>query len=538
MDHRFRKVVACLVLLAAAGAGAQSQAPGVAVLTAGFESGTAEGWAPRGTESVAATAKEKHTGSYSLAVSNRKFTWNGASHELPGPLVAGAMYRVSLWAMYKEGPATRPIVLSAEKSFADASAPHRYVNVKTVVMNKNEWTLLETDYTVSSEPDLKRVDVYVETPYKTDDKVTPEDIHDFYVDDLIIAKVSAAEMISIQQDIPDLHSVLDDYFSIGAAVPPAFTDTTDIHSLLMIKHFTALVAGNAMKPDALQPTEGTFTWKDADRIVRFAGLTGMKVRGHTLVWHNQIPDWFFTDPKDQGKPATRELLLQRMKTHIQTVVGHFKGDVDSWDVVNEVLSDRSGLRGAAEGSKWLGIAGPDYIEKAFQYAHEADPDATLVINDYNLESDGRKLTEMYNVVKSLLAKKVPVNAVGFQMHISLYASTVAAIRAAMEKIASLGVKVQVTEMDMSIYAGAADPSKIPDRDLLVAQGKRYKEIFDMFKEEAKKGILDMVVLWGCADDDTWLDSFPVQGRPDAPLLFDRRLQAKPAFWAIVDPSKM
>jgi endo-1,4-beta-xylanase len=348
----------------------------------------------------------------------------------------------------------------------------------------------------------------------------------------------AAGISAIQQDIPDLHSVLDPYFPIGAAVPPKFVHPEDIHSRLLTKHFTALVASNAMKPDALQPLEGVFKWVAADRIVGFGNSAGMKVRGHTLVWHNQIPAWFFTDPGDPQKPASRDLLLSRMKTHIQTVMGHFRGEIDSWDVVNEVLSDRAGLRGDDEGSRWLGIAGPDYIDKAFLFAREADPKATLVINDYNLESDSRKRDEMASLVKTLRARKVPVDAVGMQMHISVASPSLGEIRQAIEMFGSLGVKVQITEMDVSIYSSPSETVKSPDAQLLLAQGRRFRELFDLFEEEAAKGILDMVVMWGAADDDTWRDNFPVPGRPDAPLLFDRNLQAKPAYWAIVDPARM
>jgi endo-1,4-beta-xylanase len=536
-DLRFTFLLAVALFLGAS-TFAVAQEGGTTILNAGFESGTAEGWIPRGTETVAATTELKRTGAYSLKVSKRTLTWNGALHELPEAPVRGVTYRISAWVTYIQGPATGSIVLSVEKSYTDAAAAHRYENVKSVVVNKGEWTLLQADYTVPGEDGLKTIDIYFETPYKQDSQVTADDTHDIYVDDVRVARLAAADMVTIQQDIPNLHSVLDPYFAIGAAVPPRFVDPENIHSRLLLKHFTALVAGNAMKPDALQPTEGTFNWVDADRIVRFGNATGMRVRGHTLLWHNQIPAWFFTDPKDPQKPASRELLLARLKTHIQTVVGHFKGDIDSWDVVNEVLSDRKGLRGGDEGSRWLGIIGPDYIDKAFQFAREADPKAKLVINDYNLESDQRKRDEMVSLVRGMLARNVPVDAVGMQMHISITYPSIAEIRRSIEAFAALGVKVQITEMDVSIYSGSAEAMKTPDAQTLQAQGRRYQELFDLFKEEAKKGIIDMVVLWGVADDDTWLDSFPVPGRLNAPLLFDRSLQAKPAFWGIVDPSRM
>ena len=527
-----------LIFFVTAIAAAQQTKGGAVILQAGFESGAAEGWIPRGTETVAATKEVKKTGTYSLKVSKREKTWNGALHEIPGTPERGSVFAISAWVTYTDGLASRAIMLSVEKSYADPKTPHAYENVKTVTVKKGEWTLLEATYEVSGENGLKRIDVYFETPYKQDADVKPEDVHDIYIDDVKVSRLSAADMVSIQQDIPDLHSVLDPYFTIGAAVPPKFVDPENIHSRLLLKHYMALVPGNAMKPDALQPVEGSFKWADADRIVRFANSTGMKVRGHTLLWHTQIPAWFFTDPKDPKKEAGRELLLMRMKTHIQTVMEHYRRDVDSWDVVNEVLSDRKGLRDRDEGSRWLSIIGPDYIEKAFIYAREADPEAKLVINDYNLESDSRKRDEMYALVKNLLARKVPVDAVGLQMHISISGPSVLEIRRAIEKLASLGVKVQITEMDVSIYPNGDAPMKSPDPATLLAQGKRYKEIFDLFKEEAGKGNLDMVVMWGCADDDTWLDSFPVKGRLDAPLFFDRDLQAKPAYWAIVDPSRL
>ncbi len=537
MTNRFIRFLVGFIVLCVLGAAGAAAAENV-VLSTGFEDGTTQGWGPRGTETVAAVKGIAHSGSYSLAVTKRTLTWNGAIHELPGPLSAGAVYHVSLWAMCNNGPAKPRVTLSAEKSYQDTSAAHVYSNVKTFTLTQGEWSLLEADYTVPGDKGLARVDIYLETPYKADAQVTDEDRYDIYMDDVTITRLGAEQMISIQTGIPGLRDVLAPWFTIGAAVPPAFVDRTDVHSSLLIKHFSTLVAGNAMKPDALQPKEGEFNWKDADAIVSFAGLTGMTVRGHTLLWHNQIPDWFFTDPKDPSKPATRELLLQRMKTHIQTVVEHFAGDVASWDVVNEVLSDRSGLRSLSEGSKWLSIIGPDYIEKAFLYAREADPDAQLVINDYNLESDPRKLAEMYTLVKGLKARKIPVDAVGFQMHISMYAPSVQEIKTAIEKIASLGVKVVITEMDVSIYRDDSQQAVPMTPELLKAQGARYKELFDLFKAEAKKGIIDTVVMWGCADDDTWLDNFPVMGRPNAPLFFDRRLQAKPAYWAVVDPSKM
>jgi endo-1,4-beta-xylanase len=338
--------------------------------------------------------------------------------------------------------------------------------------------------------------------------------------------------LSAQEGIPSLAKSLAGYFALGAAVPPGFVDAADLHSRLLAGQFNAIVAENCMKPEALQPSEGVFRFRDGDKIARFALRNGMALRGHTLVWHQQTPLWFFSDPDKPSMPATREILLARMRTHIQTVVGHYRGRVAAWDVVNEVLSDDGSLRSAAEGSKWLGIIGPDYIDKAFQYAREVDPSALLVINDYNLESSGAKREAMYELVKGMLARGIPVGAVGLQMHVSIYSPSIVDIQRAIERFASLGVKVQVTEMDVSIYRGS-EAQKPLTPELLAQQARRYGELFGLFKEEAAAERLDMVMLWGVSDDASWLDSFPVPGRANAPLLFDRQQLAKPAFWAVL-----
>src|SRR5208337_3779886 len=255
----------------------------------------------------------------------------------------------------------------------------------------------------------------------------------------VTALVAAA---SAQEGSMSLRDSLAGYFAVGAAVQPGFVDAGDAHSRLLARQFGAVVAENAMKPESLQPVEGTFRF-------RFAERNGMSVRGHVLVWHQQTPLWFFCDPDDPAKPASRELLLARMRIHIQTVLGHYRGRVRAWDVVNEPLTDGGSLRGAAEGSKWLEIIGPDYLDKAFEYAHEADPDALLVVNDYNLERSAAKRDAMYELVKGMRSRGVPVGGIGMQMHISIYGPSADEIREAIEKFASLGVKVQITEMDVS-----------------------------------------------------------------------------------------
>jgi endo-1,4-beta-xylanase len=325
------------------------------------------------------------------------------------------------------------------------------------------------------------------------------------------------------------------WFALGAAVSQNKAGASPRERELLTKNFSLLVAENEMKAETVQPAEGRFNWEPAEAIIDFAESNGMALRWHTLVWHNQCPPWFFQDKNDPSRQVSRETLNERLETHIKTIVSRYKGRIASYDVVNEVLSDRSGLRKGDERSLWYEILGPEYIDNAFRWAREADPDAQLVINDYNLESSPRKRQEMYDLVKGMKERKVPVDAVGIQAHIDIKNPQTERIRETIELFASLGVKVVVTELDMSIYTSEREPQKEPSPDLLREQAERYREIFIMLKEQAEKGNLGgMVVFWGTADNTSWKNNFPVPGRADAPLLFDRQLREKPAYRALLE----
>jgi endo-1,4-beta-xylanase len=208
-------------------------------------------------------------------------------------------------------------------------------------------------------------------------------------------------------------------------------------------------------------------------------------------------------------------------------------------VVNEPLSDRSGLRTGAEGSKWYDILGAEYIDNAFRWAREADPKAQLVLNEYGLESDTRKRQEMVTLIRGMKQRGVPIDAVGLQMHIDVKSPSVQQIRETIEMFAALGVKVMITELDISMYTSNTEARKTITDAMLLEQAQRYRDIFAMLREQSQKGNLaDMVIVWGPSDMNSWKNNYPVPGRTDAPLLFDSRLQSKPAFWGLVDPSKV
>lgn len=322
------------------------------------------------------------------------------------------------------------------------------------------------------------------------------------------------------------------YFPIGVAVNPRMVQPGPDADLIKAQ-FNSLTPENAMKMGPIHPEEKRYFWKDADAIVDFAQQNNMKVRGHTLCWHNQTPRWFFTD--STGKQVTREVLLARMKQHINDVMGRYKGKIYAWDVVNEAVPDTG--TSLYRKSKFYEIIGEEYIEKAFEYAHAADPTAQLFYNDYNTES-ATKRNKIYQLLKKLKAKGVPINAVGLQGHWSIYEPTAQEMEESITRFASLGLKVQITEMDMSVYPKEHERRERRETDrseftsaMNDKQAAQYKMLFDVFRKH--KGTLTGVTFWNLSDKYSWLDSFPVPNRKDFPLLFDQNYQAKKAFAEVV-----
>jgi endo-1,4-beta-xylanase len=328
---------------------------------------------------------------------------------------------------------------------------------------------------------------------------------------------------------PKLHEAFKHHFKIGAAVNPL---TIDTQRELLAKHFNSITAENEMKFERLHPEEGRYTFERADQLLSFAKEHGMGVRGHTLVWHNQTPNWVFED-KDGG-PTDRVTLLARMKAHIDTVVTRYKGEIYAWDVVNEAISDKEGEH--LRPSKWLDIAGEDFIAKAFEYAHAADPDALLFYNDYN-ESVPVKREKVYTLVKTLKEKGVPIHGVGLQAHWNLEVPAIDHIREAIERYASLGMRLHITELDVSMFLHDDKRTDLtaPTAEMLDRQAERYGQMFRLLAEY--RGCIDSVTFWGAADDFTWLDGFPVRGRKNWPFVFDTKHEPKQSFWNVIDAAQ-
>jgi endo-1,4-beta-xylanase len=483
-----------------------------------FEDNTTQGWGPRiGTEVLTVTSADAHSGTYSLLTTNRAQPYSGPSLNILGKMHKGSRYNVSVWVKLAPGEPGSNVRVSIQRSFQGTT------NFDTVVGNTAltdaQWVNLAGSYTLNN--DVDALSIYVETDSGT---------ASFYIDDFSLAHVSQPP---IQTDIPAVKDVLASYFPVGAAVEP--DQLGDIHADLLKRHFNSLVAENAMKPGPIQPVEGQFNWGPVDVLVDFARANSMLMRGHTLVWHNQNPAWLFLDAGGspmQPTPENKALLLQRLESHIRAVVGRYKDDIFAWDVVNEVIDPAQA--DCMRRSTWYTITGLDYIKTAFEVAREVDPDAKLFINDYST-TDPAKRTCLYNLTRDLRAQGVPIDGVGHQMHINIESPSAAAIEETIVLFAGLSVDQHITELDMSIYTNNTDSYTTVPEEILIRQGYRYRDVFEVFKRQ--KDHIGSVTFWGMADDHTWLKTFPIT-RLDLPLLFDEQLQAKHAYWGIVDPARL
>ncbi len=332
-------------------------------------------------------------------------------------------------------------------------------------------------------------------------------------------------------------------FRVGAALNARQIDGTDtVGDNIVSTQFNTISPENVLKWGLVHPKPDVYNFALPDKYVEFGEKHHMFIIGHTLVWHNQTPKWVFED--DKGQSLTRDALLTRLKEHINKVVGRYKGRINGWDVVNEALNEDGTMRQ----SPWMKIIGDDYIELAFKYAHDADPKAELYYNDFNLENEPKRKGAI-ELIKKLKAKGVPVHAVGLQGHDNLDWPTVDQQDATITAFEQLGVKVNITELDITVLpnaqrqptaevtvTAAAKPELNPYTDGLpdsVQQrlAKRYADLFAVFVRH--HDAIERVTFWNVTDGDSWKNNFPVPGRTDYPLLFDRKGKPKPAFDAVL-----
>jgi beta-xylosidase/GH35 family endo-1,4-beta-xylanase len=344
---------------------------------------------------------------------------------------------------------------------------------------------------------------------------------------------------------PTLKSVLDGKFLIGAALNSAQIMGQDTGSMAIVRrHFSAVVAENCMKSSVIHPEENRYDFSEADSLVSFALRNNIAVTGHCLIWHSQLSPWFCMD--DDGKEVSPEVLRRRMRDHIHTVVGRYKGVIRGWDVVNEAIIEDGSYRD----SPFFRILGKEFIPLAFRYAQEADPQAELYYNDYGMDTPGRR-DAVVRLVNELKAEGLRIDAVGMQGHMGMEYPSLHAFEESMLAFAATGVKVMVTEWDMSALptptrsANISDtasyrkslnpyPDYLPDSVAHVWNG-RMADFLRLFIKHSD--IVTRVTAWGVTDKDSWKNGFPVQGRKDYPLLFDRAGQPKAFIKELLQPKK-
>ena len=327
---------------------------------------------------------------------------------------------------------------------------------------------------------------------------------------------------------PALRSAFRGVFLVGAAINAAQFSGQDTLGAAIVKgQFNSITPENALKWASVHPRPGTYDFAAADRYVAFGERNGMFIVGHNLVWHNQTPRWVFQD--STGTPVSRDTLLARLRDHIHTVVGRYRGRIKGWDVVNEALSDDGTLRR----TPWLTILGEDYLAAAFRFAHEADPDAELYYNDYELERAPKRRGAV-ELVRRLRDQGIPIAAVGLQNHDRLDWPSPPQEDSTIDAFARLGVRVMITELDVDVlpHTPGSNPfvDALPD-SLQQALARRYAELFGSYLRHRET--VTRVTFWGVTDRDSWLNNWPVRGRTNYPLLFDRDGRPKPAFAAVV-----
>lgn len=335
--------------------------------------------------------------------------------------------------------------------------------------------------------------------------------------------------------LPLLHEVYAPDFLVGVSLNKDDLpgDTNAEPNRRLLAHFNVLTPENDMKWERVQPAEGQFAFEATDAIVAYGEQEKKQVIAHTLVWHSQTPDWVFKDA--EGKPASRELALSRMRTHIREVMQRYRGRVAGWDVVNEALSDAPNeyLRD----SPWLRTIGEDYVVQAFKIAREVDPEAKLYYNDYAVELP-HKREKLVRLIQELQAAGAAPDAVNLQGHYSLKTPTIAEIDKTLQAIADLGLRANISELDVSFFNFLQQDNPYPDgapAELLEQQAKRYGELFALFRRH--RDLLDRVTFWNLHDGVSWLNHHPVPNRIDYPLLFDREGKPKPAFFAVVEAGR-
>ncbi|QNO37161.1 endo-1,4-beta-xylanase [Protaetiibacter sp. SSC-01] len=501
---------------------------GQVALSTDFEEGL-DGWEPRaaagGAPVVEIVTDPVHGGAQAATVTQRPDEGAGIRHEVTGILEPGVTYELTAWLRFADDGPVGDVWLSSEGVNGDTST---YSTLGQFTgMSKTDWVQVTQRFTLG---ESERTYIYFETAYQVPNTTT------FYIDDIVVSTPAPA----VIQDLEPIHETVD--FPVGVAVDSR--ETLGGPAQLTLKHFDQLTPENHMKPEAWYDAERNFRLHpEAKSLMDFAQENGLRMYGHVLVWHSQTPEFLFQD--DGGTPLTsspadQDILDERLRTHIYAVAkalhdqyGDFGSETNplvAFDVVNEVVADSGDNPDGLRRSEWFRILGEEFIDAAFHYADEAfnelyaapgsDRPVKLFINDYNTEQSGKQ-QRYHALVERLLERGVPIDGVGHQFHVSL-SMPVTALADALEAFEDTGLLQAVTELDVTTGTPVTQAK-------LVAQGYYYRDAFWEFRDfQARTGDMFSVTVWGLTDGRSWRNS------NGAPLVFDDGLQAKPAYYGIVD----
>ncbi len=360
-----------------------------------------------------------------------------------------------------------------------------------------------------------------------------------------VVLMQSCDQVNQADEVPGLKEVFSEYFPIGVSIGQnTLKDSMDVKMIL--KHFNSITSENYLKWEFIHPQPGIYNFAAADSFVEFGEKNNMHMVGHVLVWHSQTPEWVFKD--EAGNMASPELLLERMKEHIFAVVGRYKGKIRSWDVVNEAIDDNGEIRK----NIWYEILGEDYVKKAFEFAREADPDAELIYNDYSIPTPFKR-DAIVKLIETIQSDGIDVDAVGMQAHYQLDYPLKEDLDACLQAFADLGVNIAITELDINVLPNpkaqiGADVrmsyefqekynpyvTGLPD-SVQLQLAEKYRECFDVFVKH--KDNISRVTIWGIQDGQSWKNNWPIPGRTNYPLLFDRNYQPKPAYFSVIGSVK-
>ncbi|WP_224745899.1 endo-1,4-beta-xylanase [Neiella litorisoli] len=365
---------------------------------------------------------------------------------------------------------------------------------------------------------------------------------------VVMALSGCSESIQPSVNPVGLKDAYQQHFMIGGALnkPQALGEEPAAIDVV-IKHFNTITAENEMKWESLQPEEGKFTFDVADKMIALAEANDIFVVGHTMLWHQQTPDWVFTD--DAGQLASRQVVMQRLETHMKTIGEHFGTRVQGWDVANEVFNDD----GTWRDSKWYQTLGEDYVAETFKLADQVAPHAELYYNDYNLFKPAKRQA-VVNMVKDLQRRGIRIDGVGIQGHYGLGYPDLNELEESIKAFAALGVQVMFTELDISVLPFPEEQEQGADVSIDLALQEKLNPFFDGMPDAELKQLNDYyielfamflrhkesisrITFWGVNDGQSWRNYWPMQGRTDYPLLFDRNNQPKAAVAQLIEMAK-